>query len=66
MLYEVITHIDVGGGLGIHYHEEIPPTEQAFVAALLQVFAKRGGQIVIEPGRSIVGNAGVLLSYNFV
>jgi diaminopimelate decarboxylase len=57
-----LRHIDVGGGLGIPYKDESPPTEAEFVSALRQVFADRVEQIIIEPGRSIVGNAGVLLT----
>ncbi|NIN61133.1 MAG: diaminopimelate decarboxylase [Gammaproteobacteria bacterium] len=57
-----LRHIDVGGGLGIPYKDESPPTEAEFVSALRQVFANRVEQIIIEPGRSIVGNAGVLLT----
>ncbi|MEJ2095425.1 MAG: diaminopimelate decarboxylase, partial [Gammaproteobacteria bacterium] len=57
-----LRHIDVGGGLGITYKDESPPTEAKFVSALRKVFADRVEQIIIEPGRSIVGNAGVLLT----
>jgi diaminopimelate decarboxylase len=57
-----LRHIDVGGGLGIPYKDESPPTEAEFVSALRQIFADRVEQIIIEPGRSVVGNAGVLLT----
>lgn len=58
-------HIDVGGGLGIRYEDETPPDIGAFVGAVLDHFEHRGQghrQIWFEPGRSLVGNAGVLLT----
>lgn len=55
-------HIDAGGGLGVKYREESPPTAQAYVAALLEVLGERSCKLMLEPGRSIVGNAGVLLT----
>ena len=60
-----IGHIDLGGGLGIGYADETPPPAEALVARLLERIDGRGhGQrkIVFEPGRSLVGNAGVLVS----
>jgi diaminopimelate decarboxylase len=60
-----IHHIDVGGGLGITYTDEQPPPAAELVAALLQRLDARGHghrEILFEPGRSLVGNAGVLLS----
>jgi diaminopimelate decarboxylase len=60
-----IEHVDVGGGLGITYADEAPPSADALVQALLQRLDARGhGQreLLFEPGRSLVGNAGVLLS----
>jgi diaminopimelate decarboxylase len=58
-------HIDVGGGLGIRYRDESPPDAGEFVARLLAHVDARGHggkKIVLEPGRSLVGNAGVLLT----
>ncbi len=58
-------HIDVGGGLGITYSDEAPPAAADLVSALLQRLDARGhGQreLLFEPGRSLVGNAGVLLT----
>ncbi len=58
-------HLDLGGGLGITYTDEAPPAADALVAALLARIDARGhGQrkIMFEPGRSLVGNAGVLLT----
>ena len=57
-----IEHIDFGGGLGIRYTEETPPAQAQFVRMLLEIIGKRQHKIMIEPGRSMVGNAGVLLT----
>jgi len=55
-------HIDLGGGLGIRYRDEAPPEPGVYIAALLQRLAGRPQRIVLEPGRNLVGNAGVLLT----
>lgn len=58
-------HLDLGGGLGITYRDEAPPPAEALIAALLQRLDARGhGQrrLLLEPGRSLVGNAGVCLT----
>jgi diaminopimelate decarboxylase len=60
-----IRHIDVGGGLGITYDDETPPDIGDFVRTLLDRIAQRGHghrEVYFEPGRSLVGNAGVLLT----
>jgi len=60
-----IAHIDLGGGLGIDYNGEAPPAADALWSALLARFDARGHggrQFMIEPGRSLVGNAGVCLT----
>lgn len=60
-----IAHIDLGGGLGIRYTDETPPTPHQWLTPLLARITARGfghRTVVIEPGRSIVGNAGVLLT----
>jgi len=62
-----LAHLDLGGGLGIRYRDETPPSPNAYVDALLQTLDARGAQyralrVLIEPGRAIVGNAGVLLT----
>jgi len=60
-----IHHVDVGGGLGITYGDEQPPDAGELVARMLQRLDTRGhGQrtLLLEPGRSLVGNAGVLLT----
>jgi diaminopimelate decarboxylase len=58
-------HLDLGGGLGITYTDERPPDAGALVAAMLSRIDARGHghrEILVEPGRSLVGNAGVLLT----
>ncbi|RQP26401.1 diaminopimelate decarboxylase [Piscinibacter terrae] len=58
-------HLDLGGGLGITYTDEQPPSADVLVAALLKRIDERGHghrKILFEPGRSLVGNAGVLVS----
>ncbi|HEU4621087.1 MAG TPA: diaminopimelate decarboxylase, partial [Burkholderiaceae bacterium] len=58
-------HLDVGGGLGITYRDEQPPAIGELVRAVLHKLDERGHggkTVMFEPGRSIVGNAGVLLS----
>jgi diaminopimelate decarboxylase len=60
-----IHHIDVGGGLGITYTDEAPPHADVLVSALLARIDSRGHghrTVMFEPGRSLVGNAGVLLT----
>jgi diaminopimelate decarboxylase len=60
-----IAHIDLGGGLGISYNGEAPPAADDLWGALLARFDARGHggrQFMIEPGRSLVGNAGVCLT----
>ncbi len=57
-----LRHIDCGGGIGIRYRDEQPPTPAEYVTALCTALAGRAEEIMIEPGRAIVGNAGVLLT----
>ena len=58
-----LRHIDVGGGLGIRYEKgEQPPTMQQYAEVLAPFMQGRDVEIFIEPGRSIVGDAGVLLT----
>ena len=57
-----IKHIDFGGGLGICYQQETPPTPQTYVAALLERIIDPSVEILISPGRAIAANAGVLLT----
>ncbi|TDR72473.1 diaminopimelate decarboxylase [Paludibacterium purpuratum] len=55
-------HLDIGGGLGIRYRDETLPDLSAFAQALSERLQGRGLQLVMEPGRSLVGNAGILLT----
>jgi diaminopimelate decarboxylase len=57
-----ISHLDLGGGLGIRYRDEAPPHPDQYVSQLLDVIGDRKQEILLEPGRSIVGNAGLLLT----
>lgn len=57
-----LRHINIGGGLGITYQNENPPTVQAYAKALQDKLSRYPLEIIIEPGRSIVGNTGVLLT----
>jgi len=57
-----ITVIDIGGGLGITYHDENIPSMQSYAHVAKTQLGHLGCKIVIEPGRSLLGNAGVLVS----
>lgn len=57
-----IRHLDLGGGLGIRYQAEEPPLPAAYADAIKQKLGDRGLEILIEPGRAIAGNAGVLVT----
>lgn len=59
-----IHHVDVGGGLGIPYHhdQEAPPHPEAYAAVVRDKVGQLGCTLVIEPGRLLVGNAGVLIT----
>ena len=57
-----IEHIDFGGGLGIRYSNEAPPPQTQLVQMLLDCVGNRRLKVMIEPGRSLAGNAGVLLT----
>ncbi len=57
-----LQHVDIGGGLGIRYSDETPPDLAAYAAQIEQRLAGRALKLVMEPGRSLVGNAGVLLT----
>ena len=58
----VLEHLDLGGGLGIRYDDETPPAISDYVAVLLGALAGRTQKLILEPGRVLVGNAGVLLT----
>jgi len=57
-----LEHIDLGGGLGIRYREEEPPTLKNYLGSLFGRLGERKQRILFEPGRSLVGNAGILLT----
>ena len=57
-----IEHLDLGGGLGIRYAQENPPSVRDYVTALCANLGQRSQRILIEPGRALVGNAGLLLT----
>ena len=60
-----VPHIDLGGGLGITYADEQPPDAETLIRTLLERIDARGHghrKILVEPGRSVVGNAGILVS----
>jgi diaminopimelate decarboxylase len=57
-----IRYLDLGGGLGITYDEETPPEPAEYAAAILREMQGLACTLILEPGRVIVGNAGVLIS----
>ena len=57
-----IEHLDIGGGLGIRYRDETPPSPSAYARAIMARLQDRPYEIIVEPGRAIVGNSGVLLT----
>jgi diaminopimelate decarboxylase len=57
-----LEHLDLGGGLGICYRDETPPAIGEYVSALLSALGNRSERLVLEPGRALVGNSGVLLT----
>ena len=60
----VLSHLDLGGGVGIRYADETPPDPKDYVQAILAIIKRRNCDLAVtlEPGRAIAGNAGVLLS----
>jgi diaminopimelate decarboxylase len=57
-----LSFFDVGGGLGIVYKDEAPPSPQAYAREVSRAVTPTGATVVLEPGRVIVGNAGLLLT----
>jgi len=57
-----ISHLDLGGGLGICYRDETPPAIGDYARALIGLIGKRPQKLLFEPGRALVGNAGILLT----
>jgi diaminopimelate decarboxylase len=56
-----IRHLDLGGGLGVHYRDETPPTVAEYIGAIREVVGARQMRLLFEPGRSIAANAGLLV-----
>ncbi|MBL1320481.1 MAG: diaminopimelate decarboxylase [Methylophaga sp.] len=57
-----LTHLDVGGGLGITYQDETPPSPTEYAMALRELLVGRDLEVLLEPGRAIAGNAGILVT----
>lgn len=57
-----LKYIDIGGGLGIRYNDENPPKPAEYAQAVLKQLEGRNLSIILEPGRNLVGNAGVLIT----
>ena len=58
----VIKHLDIGGGLGVRYNNETPPTPAEYANALLPKLQGRNLTVYLEPGRAIAANAGILVT----
>ena len=57
-----LEHLDIGGGLGVRYADEQPPAPESYVSEVLKKLEGRNLTVIMEPGRSIAANAGVLLT----
>lgn len=57
-----IAHLDLGGGLGICYKDETPPSPKEYINSLLSYLKPFNYKLLVEPGRAIVGNAGILVT----
>ncbi|GAA4878626.1 diaminopimelate decarboxylase [Ferrimonas pelagia] len=57
-----LSHLDVGGGLGVNYDDEKPPLPAEYAAALRERLGDRSLALILEPGRAIMANAGVLIT----
>jgi len=57
-----LQHINLGGGLGVNYRNETPPSIEEYAAELILKFKSLPYEIILEPGRAIVANAGILLT----
>ena len=58
----VIHHLDMGGGLGVTYDQEQPPAPQDYIGAMVERLGDRQLELVLEPGRSIAANAGIMMT----
>jgi diaminopimelate decarboxylase len=57
-----IRHVDVGGGLGIVYHDESPPLPANYARTIIDALGTKDKNLILEPGRVIVGNSGILVT----
>ncbi len=57
-----LAYLDIGGGLGITYADETPPSPVEYASTVLKAVEGTGATLILEPGRALVGNAGVLLT----
>ncbi len=57
-----LENVDIGGGLGIRYSDEDPPSPEEWVGAISPILERSGCRVIFEPGRSMVGNAGILVT----
>ena len=57
-----LSHLDLGGGLGIRYRDEAPPPVSDYIQALMTALGDRKHKVLFEPGRSLIGNTGILLA----
>lgn len=57
-----LEYLDIGGGLGITYTDETPPSPEQYARTVLIAVEGTGAHLILEPGRALVGNAGVLLT----
>jgi len=58
----LIKHIDIGGGIGIQYSDEVPPTFSDYAKTVKNILKGRNLKIIFEPGRALIGKAGILLT----
>ncbi len=58
----ILQHIDIGGGLGVRYRDESPPSIGTYARSIVECFQQREETILLEPGRSIAADAGILLT----
>ena len=58
----LIKHIDIGGGIGIQYSDEVPPTFSDYAKTVKNILKGRNLNIIFEPGRALIGKAGILLT----
>ena len=57
-----VKHLDLGGGLGIRYRDETPPLPHEYASAIFSLLESSPYEILLEPGRAIMGNAGILVT----